>query len=121
MLGWGIEATVVHPYHRPGSCVKKSDNPLTGAAPVCHTTSMNKAILTALAGLALGGVALATPVPHPVVAPHEQTVLVPGLESLGESRISTVRHCAAITHTDWQKLITDRDYENMESCLIEHT
>jgi hypothetical protein len=83
---------------------------------------MNKAILTALAGLALGGVALATPVPHrPVVAPHEQTVLVPGLESLGESRISTLRHCAALTNTNWQKLITDSDYENLESCLIEHT
>lgn len=84
--------------------------------------TMNKAILTALAGLALGGVALATPVPpRPVVAPHEQTVIVPGLEFLGESRISTVRHCAAITHTDWRNLITDSDYENMESCLIEHT
>jgi hypothetical protein len=83
--------------------------------------TMNKAILTALAGLALGGVALATPVPHPVVAPHEQTVLVPGLESLGESRISTVRHCAALTNTNWQKLITDSDYENIKSCLQDFT
>jgi hypothetical protein len=82
---------------------------------------MNKAILTALAGLALGGVALATPVPHPVVAPSEPMVSVPGLEFLGESRISTVRHCAALTNTNWQKLITDSDYENLESCLIEHT
>ncbi len=107
----------------PGHCA----NPQTGTHPLafcpalCHTTSMNKAILTALAGLALAVPALAAPVPHPVVAPHEQTVLVPGLESLGESRISTVRHCAALTNTNWQKLITDSDYENMESCLIEHT
>jgi hypothetical protein len=84
--------------------------------------TMNKAILTALAGLALGGVALATPVPpRPVVAPHEQTVTVPGLEFLGASRISSVQFCSAITHTDWRNLQTDSDYENMESCLIEHT
>ena len=89
---------------------------------MCHTNNMNKAILTALAGLAAALPALATPVPPPpVVAPAEPTVVVPGLESLGESRISTVQHCAAITHTDWRNLITDSDFENMEFCLIEHT
>jgi hypothetical protein len=55
------------------------------------------------------------------VAPHEQTVTVPGLEFLGASRISSVQFCSAITHTDWRNLQTDSDYENMESCLIEHT
>jgi len=60
-------------------------------------------------------------VPHPVVAPSEPMVSVPGLEFLGESRISTVRHCAAITHTDWRNLQTDSDFENMESCLQDFT
>jgi hypothetical protein len=86
--------------------------------------SMKKQLLLALAGLALpltSALSLATPVPHPVVAPAEPTVVVPGLESLGESRISTVQHCAAITHTNWRNLITDSDFENMELCLTEHT
>ncbi len=84
--------------------------------------SMNKTLLFALAVGAAALPALATPVPPPpVVAPAEPTVVVPGLEFLGESRISTVQHCAAITHTDWRNLITDSDFENMEFCLIEHT
>ena len=83
--------------------------------------SMNKQLLFALAVGAAALPALATPVPHPVVAPAEPTVVVPGLESLGESRISTVQFCSAITHTDWRNLITDSDFENMEFCLIEHT
>ena len=83
---------------------------------------MNKTLLTAaLAALTLvGGPALATP-ERRVVAYAEMMVLVPGLEELGYSRITTVEHCAAQTNTDWMELITDSDFHNMESCLIEHT
>jgi hypothetical protein len=83
---------------------------------------MKKQLLSlSLAALALvGGPALATP-ERKIVAFDELMVLVPGLEELGYSRITTVEHCAAQTNTDWMELITDSDYENMESCLIEHT
>ena len=83
---------------------------------------MKKQLLSlSLAALALvGGPALATP-ERKSVAFDELMVLVPGLEELGYSRITTVEHCAAQTNTDWMELITDSDYENMESCLIEHT
>ena len=57
-----------------------------------------------------------------VVAPHEPMVLVPGLEWLGWSRISTAEHCAEIAGlTDWRAAITDSDFHTMEACLIEHT
>jgi hypothetical protein len=80
---------------------------------------MNKQLLS-FAATALT-LAAAPALAFTVVAPSEPTVVVPGLESLGESRISTVQHCAAITHTNWRNLITDSDFENMEFCLREHT
>lgn len=58
---------------------------------------------------------------HPVVNPDEAMVVVPGLENLGPSRLSTVQHCSEIEGVNWQNLVTDSDYFNMESCLIEHT
>jgi hypothetical protein len=84
---------------------------------------MNKTLLTAaLAALSLT-VALpagATP-ERRIVNYDELMVLVPGLEELGYSRITTVEHCSAQTNTNWMELITDSDFENMEFCLIEHT
>ena len=79
--------------------------------------------LFALATLAIGTAALAVPVPlHPVVDPTEPMVVVPGLEYLGQSRISTVRHCVTLTGAkDWRNLITDSDLESMNQCMIEHT
>ena len=56
-----------------------------------------------------------------IVNPSEPMILVPGLEFLGYSRISTVEHCAEIVGTDYTQLITDSDYTQMEQCLIEHT
>lgn len=57
-----------------------------------------------------------------IVNPTEPMVLVPNLEFLGYSRISTVEHCAALTQTDdWTNMITDEDLVLMENCLIEHT
>jgi hypothetical protein len=56
------------------------------------------------------------------VNPQELMVLVPGLESLGWSRISTVEHCQELTGSrDWAELMTDSELEGMEACLIEHT
>jgi hypothetical protein len=43
---------------------------------------------------------------------------VPGLEFLGESRISSVRHCVTQTGVhDWRNLITDDELESMHLCL----
>ena len=79
--------------------------------------------LFAIATLAIGNVALAIPVPpHPVVNPTEPMVTVPGLEYMGASRISSVRHCVSQTGaTDWRNLITDGDLQSMESCLRDLT
>lgn len=79
--------------------------------------------LFAIATLVMGNVALAIPVPpHPVVNPTEPTVVVPGLEFLGASRISSVRHCVSQTGaTDWRNLITDGDLESMHRCLSDLT
>jgi hypothetical protein len=56
------------------------------------------------------------------VNPSELMVLVPNLEYLGYSRISSVEHCAELTNTrDWTNLMTDAEFDGMESCLIEHT
>jgi len=84
---------------------------------------MKKQLLSlSLAALALvGGPALAAP-ERKVIAFDELMVLVPGLEALGYSRISTVLHCAEVTKvTDWADLATDYEFESMEACLIEHT
>jgi hypothetical protein len=79
--------------------------------------------LFAIATLVMGNVALAIPVPpHPVVNPTEPTVVVPGLEFLGASRISSVRHCVSQTGAnDWRNLITDGDLESMHRCLSDLT
>jgi len=56
-----------------------------------------------------------------IVNPTEEMVQVGGLEYLGPSRISTVEHCAELEELDWKNLMTDSDFDLMESCLIEHT
>jgi hypothetical protein len=84
---------------------------------------MKKQLLSlSLAALALvGGPALATP-ERKVVAYDELMVLVPGLEALGYSRITTVEACAEVTEVaDWTALTTDYELESMEVCLVEHT
>ena len=79
--------------------------------------------LFAFATLIMGNVALAIPVPsHTVIHPHERMVVVPGLEYMGASRISSVRHCVSQTGaTDWRNLITDSDLQNVELCLRDLT
>jgi len=56
-----------------------------------------------------------------IINAQEQMLLVPGLEELGYSRISTIEHCSAIVGTDYRALITDSDYEHMHDCLSDHT
>lgn len=57
-----------------------------------------------------------------VIDPEEPMVVVPGLERLGWSRISTVQHCAYLSNVeDYDNLTTDAEFEAMEACLIEHT
>jgi hypothetical protein len=57
-----------------------------------------------------------------IVNPTEPMVLVPNLEFLGYSRISTVEHCAELENiNDWTNLMTDEELFGMEACLIEHT
>ena len=79
--------------------------------------------LFALVTFAVGAAALAVPVPsRPVVNPTEPMVVVPGLEYLGQSRISTVNHCVTLTGAkDWRVLVTDFELETMNDCLVEHT
>lgn len=86
---------------------------------------MIKQLTVALATLALvlPSAALATP-ERRIVNPGELMVLVPGLEELGYSRISTVEHCAEIIGVQgdgWMDLITDSELEGMDQCLREHT
>jgi len=78
-------------------------------------------LLTAIAAAVFTVVPASATPERVIVNPDEQMILVPGLEELGYSRISTVTHCAEITNTDYMNLLTDSDFESMESCLIEHT
>lgn len=88
-------------------------------------TTMLKQLTVALATLALAlpTAALAAP-ERRVVNPGELMVLVPGLEELGYSRISTVEHCAGLNGIQgdgWMELVTDSELEGMDLCLREHT
>ena len=80
---------------------------------------MNK-LFAILSTLALALPASATPV-RLVVKPYEPMVVVPGLEKMGPSRISTVLHCQNLEGlSDWRSLATDSDLSQMEDCLAEH-
>jgi hypothetical protein len=81
---------------------------------------MNK-LLTAIAAAVFTAVPASATPERVIVNAQEQMILVPGLEELGYSRISTVLHCSDIVGTDHLSLITDSDFELMEQCLIEHT
>jgi hypothetical protein len=57
-----------------------------------------------------------------IVNPAEPMVVVPGLEFVGPSRLSTVEFCAGEVGVDNAfELITDAEFEGMEACLVEHT
>ena len=81
-----------------------------------------KTILAVLSTLALAMPAMATPTQREVIAYDELMVLVPSLEHVGYSRITTVEHCAEVVGVeDYTNLTTDSELEGMEACLIEHT
>lgn len=57
-----------------------------------------------------------------IIEPNEPMVVVPGLEMVGPSRISTVEFCAEMVGVnDWSDMITDLELDGMYVCLIEHT
>lgn len=80
-------------------------------------------VATAAAAATSAFVGLSNPgAPRVTVNPGERMVLVPGLEKLGPSRISTVTYCAKeIGNAKWQELITDLHFDRMEACLIDLT
>jgi len=83
---------------------------------------MKKLIVAIAIAAATALPASATPTQLEVIAYDEMMVLVPSLEFLGYSRISTVEHCAELEHiNDWTNLMTDEELFGMEACLIEHT
>ena len=78
------------------------------------------ATATAAAVSLIAGVNSATPTFK--AYDHERMVVVPGLEWLGKSRLSTVTFCAKDTGSgNWQQLVTDLHFDRMEACLIEMT
>jgi hypothetical protein len=79
-------------------------------------------IIAALAlALATALPAAATPTRLEVIAYDEMMVLVPNLEFLGYSRISTVDACVEQTGvSDWTDMVTDAELESFEACLISY-
>jgi hypothetical protein len=79
-----------------------------------------KKLLSALTLLTLATPGLANT--REVINPNEAMVLVPGIEFVGPSRISTVNFCAKqVGVDDYRDLQTDSEFEGMEACLIEMT
>ena len=79
-------------------------------------------LLPALSAFALALPLGASAATFEIVNPNEPMVVVPGLEFLGASRISTVEFCAEINEIkNWGNLITDDELLSMEGCLIEMT
>ena len=80
-------------------------------------------IATATAAAVSSFVGLSNPgVTRDVVNPGERMVLVPGLEKIGPSRISSVEFCAKTTGSgNWQQLVTDLQFLRMDACLQENT
>ena len=57
-----------------------------------------------------------------IIEPNEPMVVVPNLEMVGPSRISTVEFCAEMVGVnDWSDMMTDLELDGMYVCLIEHT
>ena len=78
------------------------------------------ATATAAAVSLIAGVNSATPTFK--AYDNERMVLVPGLEKLGPSRISSVEFCAKDTGSgNWKQLVTDLHFDRMEACLIDLT
>jgi hypothetical protein len=82
----------------------------------CLAATATAAAVSAFVGLSNPGVT------RDVVNPGEPMVVVPGLEKLGPSRLSTVTFCASNTGSgNWQQLVTDLQFDRMDACLQENT
>jgi hypothetical protein len=80
---------------------------------------MNKAILTALSGLALSLPALAAPIPPLPPVDNGLTTTVP---HFGVSRIETVSMCLTDAGVQrYQDLITDMHWESFTDCMTSNT
>jgi hypothetical protein len=79
-----------------------------------------KQILIAIAATVFATVPANASPERVIINAQEQMLLVPGLEELGYSRLSTIEHCSAIVGTDYRALITDSDFEYMHDCLSDH-
>jgi hypothetical protein len=81
---------------------------------------MKNKLFALLSVLTLGAPSMANA--FEIINPDETMVVVPGLEFVGPSRLSTVEFCAEIEGLgDYRQLITDHDFEAMHACLVEHT
>ena len=79
-------------------------------------TNLISALLTAALALP------ASATPRVIVNANEQMIVVPGLEMLGPSRVSTVQFCASeVGVDDYRDLQTDSEFEGVEACLREMT
>jgi hypothetical protein len=79
-----------------------------------------KKLLSVLTLLTLATPSLANA--REVINPNEAMVLVPGIEFVGPSRISTVTFCAKqVGIDDYRDLQTDSEFEGMHACLVEMT
>ena len=57
-----------------------------------------------------------------IIEPNEPMVVVPNLEMVGPSRISTVEFCAELVGVnDWSDMMTDLELDGMYVCLLEQT
>ena len=78
-------------------------------------------LLTAIAAAVFTAVPASATPERVIVNPNEPMVVIPELQFLGASRISTIEHCAELEYiTDWKNMITDQELFGMEACLIEH-
>ena len=71
--------------------------------------------------LATGGIMVTkTATARPIVNPTEQMIVLPAFKYLGPSRASTIKACEYDVKP-YKMLITDEDFLNFESCLIDLT
>ena len=78
--------------------------------------SISSALLLATGGIMVTKTATA----RPIVNPTEQMIVLPAFKDLGPSRISTIKACEYDVKP-YKMLITDEDFLNFESCLIDLT
>ncbi len=85
-------------------------------------TNIKNFAIGALIGGSMALVAATVANARQIVNPTEAMVVVPGLEQLGPSRISSVQFCVKQTGVaNWRQLVTDSELESMDLCLQDLT